>query len=298
MILVRLSGGLGNQMFQYAAARRLALVHGASLHLDTGRLRHTDPGDTPRGYALGCFTLSASLATPAEERLCARLERRAAAPLGRLLGRCGLAVRRSGVQYVRQRTSAFNGSLLSLPDNCCLDGLWQSEQYFCDIRDTLLREFTPRVELADPDRRLAADIASCCAVSLHVRRGDYLTNPRAANHHGTCSQEYYRQAVAAMAAHEPDVRLFIFTDDPEWVARNLRFDVPSTCVSVPDCDDACRDLQLMRLCRHHIIANSSFSWWGAWLADGPAKTVIAPARWYADPTRDASAIIPDTWLRV
>ncbi len=298
MILVRLSGGLGNQMFQYAAGRRLALVHDTALRLDTGRLRHTAPGDTLREFALGCLAITADLATPAEEQLCARLEQKAAAPLGRLLGRCGRAVRRSGTHYVRQKSPAFDGSILSQPDNCCLDGSWQSEQYFCDIRETLLREFTPFRQLVAPDRRLADEISSCSAVSLHVRRGDYLTNAQAARHHGTCSVDYYRRAVTHLAAHGTDVRLFIFTDDPKWVAENLSFELPSTLVSGADDGDPCRDLMLMRLCRHHIIANSSFSWWGAWLADDPAKMVIAPERWFADPGRDASAIVPETWLRV
>jgi hypothetical protein len=297
MIIVRLSGGLGNQMFQYAAALRLAVVHGATVKLDTTRLQMTAPGDTPRDYALGCFAISGELASTAEGALCRQLAKRAAAPLMRLLRVGGRDVSLNGICYVRQASPAFDSAILSLPDNVCLDGFWQSEQYFCDIRDTLKREFTLRHGLSDADQALADTIVSSTAVSLHVRRGDYLTNPHAARHHGSCDLDYYRQAVDFIRKNCATPHLFVFSDDPDWTGANLRFDLPTTYVSGGD-QSAGRDLMLMRLCRHHIIANSSFSWWGAWLADDPAKVVLAPARWFADPSRDDSAIIPDTWLRL
>jgi hypothetical protein len=296
MIIVRLSGGLGNQMFQYAAAKRLAAMHGAILKLDTTRLLKTAPVDTPREYALGCFNISAAFASVVEGVLCDKLGNRHSSPLFQILVGFGLHRTETGLRYVRQQGTAFDRSILDLPDNVCLEGFWQSEKYFPGIRDILHKEFTLRNALEGEDLKLAERIQACNAVSLHVRRGDYLSNPHAARHHGTCGGDYYGRAVRYIGEKVPSPHLFIFSDDPAWTRANLKYDLPTTFVSSIDQTDDGRDLTLMSMCRHHIIANSSFSWWGAWLGEYPGKTVIAPLRWFADPARDASDIIPEGWI--
>lgn len=299
MIIARLSGGLGNQMFQYAAARRLAAVHGTVLKIDTNRLRRSDPLDTPRDYALECFAISAEMASRAESELCEKLRRHAVSPFFRMLHKCGLSRAAAGLRYVRQKGPGYDSTILELPNNVCLEGFWQSEKYFLDIRALLKNEFTLRNSLAGKVVQSAETIRACTAVSLHVRRGDYLTNPHAARHHGVCDMDYYVRAIQCMREKFPAAHLFIFSDDPEWTQANLRFDLPITFVSVAEAGgDGC-EIVLMSMCRHHIIANSSFSWWGAWLGDSPEKTVIAPARWFADPLRNVAAdIVPDGWLRL
>ncbi|MRR53725.1 MAG: alpha-1,2-fucosyltransferase [Deltaproteobacteria bacterium] len=297
MILVRLTGGLGNQMFQYAAARRLAEAHGTDLKIDTSRLLNSNPLDTPRDYALGCFTISAAIASANESLLCEKLHQQARSPLYRLLKKCGLLRAPGEMNYVRQQGPAFDPAILLLPDNVCLDGYWQSEKYFPGIRALLKKEFTLRRPLDGEDRQLAEKIRGCAAVSLHVRRGDYLTNPHAAKHHGTCDRDYYDQAVSFIMRKIPAAELFIFSDDPHWSAMNMNFDLPTTIVSKTDGTAEGRDLILMSSCRHHIIANSSFSWWGAWLGDDPEKIVIAPKRWFNDPARFTGDLVPEGWLR-
>jgi len=297
MILVRLSGGLGNQMFQYAAARRLAAVHDTVLKIDTSRLLNSNPLDTRRDYALGCFTISAEMASRSERDLCEKLRRHATSPLFRMLQKCGLCRTAAGLHYIRQKGPGFDSTILGLPDNVCLEGFWQSEKYFLDIKDLLKNDFTLRNSLHGKDLQLAEKIRASNAVSLHVRRGDYLTNPHAARHHGTCDMDYYARAVQFIREKIPTAQLFIFSDDPKWTETNLRFDLPATFVSDSDLVGDGRDLTLMSMCRHHIIANSSFSWWGAWLCDNQEKTVIAPARWFTDPERNSMDIIPEGWLR-
>ncbi|TFH53720.1 MAG: alpha-1,2-fucosyltransferase [Candidatus Zixiibacteriota bacterium] len=297
MILVRLTGGLGNQMFQYAAARRLAAVHGTVLKVDTSRLQRSNPIDTPRDYALGCFNISAKIASLAESANCEKLQKRDTSPILRILQKCYPGGAKTGFRYIRQQGSAFDSTIMGLPDNVCLDGFWQSEKYFLDIRALLKEEFTLRAPLEGPNLHLAEKIRACTAVSLHVRRGDYLTNPHAARHHGTCALDYYARAVQFIREKIPAVHLFIFSDDPKWTEANLRYDLPTTFVSKTEAEGDGRDIALMSMCRHHIIANSSFSWWGAWLGEDQGKTVISPVRWYADPARDTADIIPEGWLR-
>jgi hypothetical protein len=285
-------------MFQYAAARRLAEAHGTVLKIDTSRLLNSNPLDTPRDYALGCFAISAEFASANENRLCEKLHQQATSPLYRLLKTCGLFRSPSEMHYVRQQGPAFDPAILQLPDNVCLDGYWQSEKYFPGIRALLKKEFTLRSPLEGEDLRLAESIRACVAVSLHVRRGDYLSNPHAAKHHGTCDRDYYDQAVSFIKRNFPAAQLFIFSDDPQWTEANMRYDLPTFIVSKTDGTAEGRDLTLMSNCRHHIIANSSFSWWGAWLGEDLEKTVIAPKRWFNDPARSTGDLIPEGWLRI
>ncbi len=284
-------------MFQYAAARRLAEAHGTVLKIDTSRLLRSAPCDTLRDYALGCFAISAEIASDSESQLCEKLYKLATSPMFRLLKKCGLLRSPKGMHYIRQQSTAFDPTILNLPNNVCLDGYWQSEKYFSDIRALLKEEFTLRPPLDGEDRQLAEKIRSCSAVSLHVRRGDYLTNPHAAKHHGTCDRGYYDQAVSFIKSKIPAAELFIFSDDPYWSESNMRYDLPTTIVSNTDETDEGRDLTLMSNCRHHIIANSSFSWWGAWLGADPEKIVIAPKRWFNDPARFTGDLVPEGWLR-
>lgn len=295
MIIVRLWGGLGNQMFQYATGRRLAGIHGTRLILDTSRLA---AADTPREFELGYFRIAAEPATEAERDLCAQLERRRRKPLCRMMEKAGLLPRLSGFFYYRERSFTFDERVLALSDNVCLDGYWQSEKYFREIRDTLTREFIPRGEFSEVNRRLAREMEACDSVSLHVRRGDYVSNPAAARYHGTCDLDYYARAMEEIAKRVAAPRIFVFSDDPEWASANLRLPLPATVIGHNGASGCGDDMSLMRLCRHHIIANSSFSWWGAWLSRNPGKTVIAPARWFNEAGLDTRDLIPRDWLRI
>jgi hypothetical protein len=288
-VTIRLMGGLGNQLFQYATARALALRHGAEVVLD---LSHYEE-DRLRRYELGSYPIAARIATAAELR-----SSKAAGGLRaiaeRLLGR---APGPAAPAY-HEPHFHFDPLVLQQRPPVHLIGYWQSERYFVDAAEVLRREFSPQAPLEPENARIAAAIATTNAVSLHVRRGDYVSNAHTNAYHGVCSLDYYRAAVAHIRREIPDAHLFVFSDDHEWTRRNLAPDLPTTYVTANPADRGFRDLQLMSRCRHHVVANSSFSWWGAWLNPSPDKMVIAPARWFASAEHDTRDLVPATWLRL
>lgn len=291
MIVTRLRGGLGNQMFQYAAGRALALRTGAELKLDLGYFERSDR----RSYALGPFPIRA---TPATAEEVARLTRtpRPLRIARRLLGRESRPPR----SHVEEGDLTFRPAVLDLPDGVYLDGYWQSERYFADAADAIRTELAPPEPAAARDRALAAAIDASESVSLHVRRGDYASSPAVLETHGLCGVDYYRRATAWLGERSSGPALFVFSDEPEWVRENLDLPFPMTVVDHGGTGDgaAHRDLALMSRCRHHVIANSSFSWWGAWLGRDPGGYVIAPERWFARPDLSSRDLVPERWVRL
>ena len=290
MITAGLIGGMGNQMFQYAAGFALASRLGVGLRLDRSWFR----GRPERWYSLDAFSISGRVATDEELR---QAGIRYPGSLARGLARIGF--KRLGLtrgQVVEPDFPYWPG-FRELPDGSCLAGYWQSERYFEDVADAIRREFTVR-EAPDPENQRALEqIRACESVALHVRRGDYATDPRVQQFHGMTTLEYYQAAVGRMLAHLSDPVFFLFSDDPHWVRQNLVVNAPTVHLDHNGPKRDYEDLRLMSACRHHVIANSSFSWWGAWLAGRPGQRVIAPARWFRNgpDTRD---LIPTRWERI
>lgn len=179
--------------------------------------------------------------------------------------------------------------------NAYLAGYWQSEKYFSDASETIRADFTFRQPLSEQNAEMAERIGQGMSVSLHVRRGDYASNPKTNTAHGLCSLEYYRAAVLHMAEHIERPEFFVFSDDIAWVKANLEIDFPCWYVDHNQGTESYNDMRLMSLCRHHIIANSSFSWWGAWLNRDPDKIVVAPRRWFANGKRSED-LLPASWV--
>lgn len=291
-IVSRIRGGLGNQLFCYAAARRLAVVNGTELVLDdvSGFVRDHE---YQRKYALDNFHIPVRKATPAE-----RLE-----PFERYRRglRKWLSLRKPFDQrsYIEQEGIDFDKRLLSLTvkGTVYLDGLWQGEGYFKDIEGIIredLRIIPPEDML---NQKIADEICNRNAVSLHVR---WFAAPGSVADHNV-SSDYYIRAVRMIESKVNSPHYFLFSDDPE--AARTKLQLPSgrvTFVSHNRCEDgACADLWLMTLCRHFIIANSTFSWWGAWLAGrSEEKMVICPSRYRTTAEWDFNGQIPDIWLKV
>lgn len=274
MIAVRLEGGLGNQLFQYATGRALATRCGTGLLLDISRLALRERRVTPREYELGRFRIDAVLATDQQARSFRWLHRlRAASSL--------ISEWRAFVE----NGPGFDARVASLPDGSYLVGYWQSHRYFSDIAVTLAKDLTPTQEMSSASRVVAQLAQDTVSVAIHVRRGDYVSLPAAARMHGALQVEHYRIAIDTVLAHVPKPRWFVFSDDIAWCRANLG--LPSATTQFVDHNsgaDAWQDLLLMAQCRHHVLANSSFSWWGAWLADrryGTDRLVLAPRRWFA-----------------
>jgi hypothetical protein len=290
MVITRLIGGLGNQMFQYALGRALAAQRDTTLKLDiSGYERYA-----LHAYALHPFNILESFAARDEIR---RLRGGGwvTEQVPRRLQKLNPLRKKS---YILERGFPFDPAVLDAPDDVYLDGYWQSEKYFKNMEDVLRREFTVRHALSGHNQELAARIAACNAVSLHVRRGDYASNSDTSRVHGLCGMDYYRSAALRIAEGSSRPHFFVFSDEPEWAAGNLRLDYPMTIVTGNDASHNYEDLRLMSLCSHHIIANSSFSWWGAWLGANPDKVVIAPSRWFASEQHNTRDLLPFAWITI
>lgn len=292
MIISHIIGGLGNQMFQYATARALSLKRGTPLFLDVqdfaGYKLHN-------GYELDrIFALEASLASRSE--LKAVLGWRAYSIIRRRLFRNDLIKFRGAHLFVDTQFKSWR-EIHAVPDNCYLMGNWQTEKYFDEYRQTILNDFTFIKQLDGLNLKVADAIKTTNAISLHVRRGDYVSNASSLAFHGVCSLEYYRKAIEFMVNSVHNPTFFIFSDDMQWVRENITLEYPCTFVDFNTGSNSYNDMHLMSLCKHHIIANSSFSWWGAWLNRSERKIVIAPQQWFAADF-DSSNIIPSEWIKL
>lgn len=295
MIIVKLMGGLGNQMFQYATGYRLAQLLNTQLKLDIYSLSGSGIC-IPRDYELKHLLVTAGIATAAEIEL---LRRQGDKPLLRrfssISGLLGRKLPMPG-DY-REPHFHYDPNFFVTTDNCYLDGYWQSEKYFADASADIRKEFTVRNPLVGRNLELAVRIGVTESVSIHVRRGDYITNPVTASFHGICSLVYYGRAIELIYERVKHPQFFVFSDDPSWVQANLAVPLPATFIT-HNASSCHEDLRLMSLCRHHIIANSSFSWWGAWLNYNPEKIVVSPSRWFMNPDIDTSDLLPGSWLRI
>ena len=291
MVIVKLIGGLGNQLFQYAAGRRLAQVHNVHMKLDISGFETYKL----HKYSLQHFNIVQEFAAPEDIsrfRYRPTLPGKAAGLFLRLFGPSGT------VSLVKEKHFHFDPEILNAGDNLYLDGYWQSEKYFKDIEPVIRRDLSFKSEPDALNREAAGRIAGSNAVSVHIRRGDYVSDPATNSAHGTASMDYYCAAMKTVAERAPDARFFVFTDDPEWVAENIAFDYPVTLITHNNAEKNYEDLRLMSLCRHNIVANSSFSWWGAWLNANSEKIVIGPKKWFNDAALDTRDLVPESWLRL
>jgi hypothetical protein len=290
-VTTKLLGGLGNQMFQYATARALADRTRSEVLLDVSEFASY----TLRRYELDTMRVRARTQEPVPQKPAAEpgpLARKANALLRRVF-----PARPEGVPLYRERAFTFDAAVLQLRPPVALEGYWQSEKYFRDAADAIRRDFTLREEPDGANRAVLQRMQGTTPVSLHVRRGDYVSNPTTAAYHGTCSPEYYRQAVEHIAQRCGALTLFVFSDDQEWVRAHMPFAHPTVHVDCNPPDRGVWDMHLMKHCRHHVVANSSFSWWGAWLNPSPDKIVAAPRRWFTDASIDTSDLVPASWVR-
>lgn len=292
MIAVTLMGGLGNQLFQYAAGRALALRHDTELLLDLSYLRGPQTGATARRFELDCFAFRAELVDGVRsyERPPEGL------PLKARLRSHALA-RTTRYRVLRQKGMDFQPAFFDAEDFTHLVGFWQSEAYLAEAAETLRDELRFVVEESARDRELLGKIRGTPTVSVHVRRGDYTTTSGAAGFHGLLGSDYYAAALEEVTRQVGEVHAFVFSDDPSWCRDNLRLGMPTTVVD-HNRGRGYADLRLLAACRHHVIANSSFSWWGAWLGEGEGSIVVAPRRWVVRDDLETGHVVPTRWRRL
>jgi hypothetical protein len=291
VIIAKLIGGLGNQLFQYAAARALALKHGVEVKVDTTVLDKDTKGIyTQRKFELNAFAANIQIANENEIKpFLKRYNKKFIRNLQFLLPNLFSTL------YVKENGSRFNAGFLEWPANTYMDGFWQSELYFKFYEEEIRTDLEFNSTIKSKNKLLNEEINSCNSVSLHVRRGDYVSLPTANQFHGLCSLDYYTEAVKIIADKTGDMEIFVFSDDLPWCKQNLKFNFPIRFI---DTSDAYSDMYLMTQCKHNIIANSSFSWWGAWLNSNKDKVVVAPKKWFNEPTIDTSDVIPFEWIQI
>jgi hypothetical protein len=297
MITVKLQGGLGNQMFQYALGRCLAKKNSDELELDLTFLLDRTPRENFvfRDYCLDVFDIHPRFTFLSDVGRLAHM-RRFLAQSGQLALRAKQAV---GVapKVVREESFAFHPEILQLKGNIYLDGYWQSYRYFREIEDLIRKEFALNSTSVSA-HKLAERMRSTQSVCVNVRRGDYVRLAPTMASLGFVGAEYYAESMKMVLARVREPKVFVFSDEIEWCADHLRFDCPTTFVGHEYAGEKFRDyLYLMTLCKHFIIPNSSFGWWGAWLSNS-GGIVVAPKRWFKANEWDARDLVPERWLRL
>ena len=290
-MITRLNGGLGNQLFQYAAGRSLADRLAVPLKFDLSEFETYHL----RRFELDQFNISAEKAFPQElasfvinpsrvQRVCSRL----AISLG--LGLNSIAF--------KEIKFGYDDAFAKIRHPLYLNGYWQSEKYFKSDSDRIRSELCLADKLGEPSQKILDEILQCQAISLHIRRGDYISNQSAAAVHGVCSLDYYYVAIRHISAHVQNPNFFVFSDDPQWAKDNLKISYPVQFVDANGPDRGVEDMWLMKSCNHHIIANSSFSWWAAWLNSRQDKIIVAPRTWFLDKKLNTQDLVPEQWHRI
>lgn len=266
MITVKLTGGLGNQLFQYALGRNLAQKNADELFLDASEYRRNDQ---LRNFVLDRFQIEARV-----------LQESASA---------------KGMIVKEKKEFSFDEAVLDLKGDLILQGYWNNEEYVKGIIETLRTEIILKPEHQfDFHERSAGFLEKANSVAIHIRRGDYVKNPNVRREYDICGKEYYHAAMQEMERRVPDAHFLVFSDDIAWARRNLRTTRPIIFLNGPDYED----FVLMLKCRHIIMPNSTFSWWAAYLDSRPGKIVIAPAEWTRSKASKNRGPVPDQWVRL
>lgn len=297
MILVSLFGGLGNQMFQYAAAKALSSKHGFELKLDTTILENRSRKEnfTFRDFELDIFNIKESVATPKEvSRFVPDLWHspeyvKQFYKVKRLF---------TGTSLYREKTYfSFDKTLVNLHDNTYLYGYFQSQDYFIGQEHLIRNCFRLKKELDTHNEAFLAEMQTSNSVSVHIRRGDYENSIFEL----LSFENYYLPAINLIRNQITNPKFYFFTNDLEWTRNAFaELNIDKTYVTHNTGKESFKDMILMSKCKHHIIANSSFSWWGAWLNPSADKTVIAPSIWFQSGRHAHSTgnLIPTNWIKI
>lgn len=286
MIIVKIIGGLGNQMFQYAYAKALE-QKGYNVKIDISAF---NTYNLHGGYQLNKYNIDLQYSTEEENRKFYKNKL-----LSKILKKIGIKT----AKVIKEKSLLFDENLLLPKDYKYIEGYFQSEKYFLKIREILLKQFIINTHISSYTKEIKWKILSINnSCSIHIRRGDF-TNNINKNLHGTCDIVYYQKAISHVENKIGIQKYFIFSDDIEWVKENLKINnaiyIESSEIRLPH-----EDMYLMSLCNNNIIANSSFSWWAAWLTKNNNKTVVAPKRWFFDEIlfQQSKDIVPNNWIKI
>lgn len=280
MIVIKLIGGLGNQLFQYAAAKSLANKINTELVVDIRDLTKY------KLHKYGAFNrLNINI------KFLSKLQ----VQWSKLLLKIYKKLKLKKI-YLEDGLN-FNPDFFSIKNNTYLEGYFQSEKYFSSMVNDLRDEFKPRYPLSDKNLDFLNKINNSNGVALHVRRGDYVSDLNTLNIHGVCCQDYYHSAINLVIEKISNPFFYIFSDEVDWVKKNIS--LPNEVEFVTgNIENPEIDLFLMQNCKHFILANSSFSWWGAWLSENEKKLVIVPTPWFDSNIYNSQDICPPEWIKL
>jgi len=293
MIIIRLRGGLGNQMFQYAFGKSIAKKLGVGMKLDLTSLlqTHHKVTTTNRGYQMNIFNCEDSFLL--QPNLIRRLNKLHLNFLLQIIK----AVKVLGFKKYKEKTFISENLIINNPqDNCLYTGYWQSEKYFKNVEDELRKDFQFKKELSPKAKSVYEAIMKVNAVCVHVRRGDYVANTGSFN----CSDlDYFVSGTNYIFKNTINPHFFVFSDDSEWCKEHIKFDYDFTIVDyTTDKVKYKEDLQLMATCNHFIMSASSFSWWAVWLSNKKEAKVVIPKNWFLDDSIDVSDLVNENWIKL
>jgi hypothetical protein len=293
MIFLKITGGLGNQMFQFATAYALAKKLNTKVGLDLSEINKKDgkTNFTYRNFQLEqVFNIN-------------HLEIIPSFSYNFIIGNHFLdKIKRFFIKgtFFYEKDLTFNPAVFDMQKNAYIEGYFQTEKYFIAYENDIRKQFSFKQKPNVKTENLSEIIKKENSIAIHVRRGDYVNNKTINSVHGACSLDYYKKALNHfdLTQHQ----LFFFSDDINWVKENFNFiDLStSTFVDWNNGENAWQDMYLMSQCKHFIIANSSFSWWGAWLSINKDKKVIAPKQWFNNYLKNNQTkdLIPTSWIKV
>jgi Glycosyl transferase family 11 len=287
MIFVYLQGGLGNQMFQYAFAKALATEKNMPFVIDTSHFEKAVLlGETPRSIQLQLFQTEFKIASAFDTQLIHDIR------YPSLLKRVWFKITQRYPLEIVNDDKSLDAVKASSADHYFLSGYFQNEIYFQDNQDEIRRDFQSKESISIPFETHAK------TVSVHIRRGDYITNANASAHHGVCGMDYYERAFSYIESKISNPQYIFFSDDITWCKEHFKNKINAYFIEDRADKQEHEDLVLMSNCAHHIIANSSYSWWGAWLNASHTKIVVAPARWNNAQTSATNQYVPSTWKQL
>jgi hypothetical protein len=292
MIISAITDGISNQMFQYACGKSLSIEHHTEFLIDISWFENIESRFTTRLFLLNKFHITANIADNKQIR--AFKEPKYPPIINSIYWRWQYALPYYKRKEFKETKSGYDSNIWKSSKSIHLSGFWQSYKYFENIRTVLLKEFMPK-NISENNQVIAKSILNNDdSVSIHFRRGDYVNSQ---NTHYCLPQSYYTQAIEFIKSKVANIHLYVFSDDPEWVFENIKFTCDYTLIqhnkSNPEID-----IYLMSCCKHNIIANSSFSWWGAWLNQNEKKIVVAPDKWLNYNFKSTVDLIPSDWFKL
>jgi len=297
MLIARITGGIGNQLFQYSFARSLSIKLSQKFKLDLSWYRNYHKYEetenpnaaTKREYLLDKFNITENLLNPIYLSVSYRLNNNS------FLNRLKKYPLLNHFTYITITESEFDINTIQNLKNVYLSGFWQKNDLFEEYSNLVRKEFTLKNKLSIENEIFLKNILQSNSVAIHIRRGDLLSRPAAVAEQPYSTDKYYFDSIDIMKEKVKYPELFVFSDDIEWVNDNFKFNLPTTFINNdgPDYEH----FNLMCNCKHQIIANSTFSWWAAWINNYQGKIIVSPKWWYRDPLKNNSIIrIPQDWI--